>query len=95
MVKTTFNSGFHPPTRWDPLVAATMLRRPEPTKERVELAILSKTAIEITHLTRFTHLLLLRIHRYMWHNHVDTWAYANNSGRILDLNKIRYLHYIL
>jgi len=41
--------------------------------------------------------LLLRILRYMWRNHVDTWAQANNSGRNLDLNKIQFshLHYIL
>jgi len=32
----------------------------------------------------------------MWSNHVATWAYVNNSGRNLDLNKIRFLqlHYI-
>jgi len=74
-----------------------MLRSPEPTKERVEPTILSLTAIEITHLTRFTLLLLLRIQRYMCRNHVVTWAYAINSGRILDLNKIRFLclHYLL
>jgi len=74
-----------------------MLRRLEPTKERVEPTILSTIAIEITHLTRFALLLLLRIIRYMWRNHVATWAQANNSGRNLDLNKIRFshLHYIL
>jgi len=42
-----------------------MLRFPEPTKQKVEPAILSITAIEITHLTRFTLQLLLRIKRYM------------------------------
>jgi len=33
----------------------------------------------------------------MWRNHVATWAQANNSCRILDLNKIRFshLHHIL
>ena len=33
----------------------------------------------------------------MWRNHVATWALANNSGRNLDLHKIRFshLHYIL
>jgi len=36
-----------------------MLHRPEPTKERVEPTIRSIIAIEITHLTRFTLLLLL------------------------------------
>jgi len=74
-----------------------MLCRPEPTKERVEQTILSTIAIEITHLTRFALLLLLRIPRYMWRSHVATWAQANNSGRNLDLNKIRFshLHYIL
>jgi len=32
----------------------------------------------------------------MWRNHVATWAQANNSGKNLDLNKIRFsrLHYI-
>jgi len=74
-----------------------MLRRPAPTKERVEPTILSIIAIEITLLTRFTLLLLPRIQRYKWRNHVATWACAINSGRNLDLNKIRfsYLHYIL
>jgi len=74
-----------------------MLRSPEPTKERVEAPILSIIAIEITHLTSFTPLLLVRIQRHMCRNHVATWAYANNSGRNLDLNKIRfsYLHHIL
>jgi len=91
------NSGLQPPTRWEPFVAGTMLRRPEPTKETVEPIILSIIAIAITHLTRFTLLLLLRIQRCMWRNHVATWAKANNSGRNLDLNKIRfpYLQYIL
>jgi len=58
-----------------------MLRRPEPNKERVEPTNLSTIAIDITHLTRFDLLLLL----------------PNNSGRNLDLNKIRFLHlhYIL
>jgi len=74
-----------------------MLRRPEPTKEKVELTILSTIAIEISHLTSFALLLLLRILRYMWRNHVATWAQANNTGRNLDLNKIHFshLHYIL
>jgi len=74
-----------------------MLHRPEPTPEIAELTILSITAIEVTHLTMFTILLLLRIERYMWRNHVATLAYANNSVRNLDLNKIRfsYLYYIL
>ena len=56
-----------------------MLCRPEPTKERVEQTILSIIAIEITHLTWFALLLLLRIQRYMWLCHVTTWA--NNNGR--------------
>jgi len=51
-----------------------MLRRPDPTKETVELMIFSIIAIAITHLTRFTLLLLLRIQRYMWRSHVTTWA---------------------
>jgi len=74
-----------------------MLRRPEPTKEGIEPRILSKIAIEITHLTMFALLLLLRSLRYTWRNHVAIWAQANNSGRNLDLNKIRFshLHYIL
>jgi len=69
-----------------------MLRRPKPTKQRVELTILSTIAVEITHLTRFTLLLLLRFLRYMWRNHIATWAQADNRGRNLDLNKIRFLH---
>jgi len=73
-VRLQVNSGLQPPTRWEPFVAGTMLRRPEPTKETVEPTILSILAIEITHLTRFTLLLLLRIQRYMWRNHVATWA---------------------
>jgi len=28
------SSGLHAPSCWDPLCAAIMLRRPEPTKER-------------------------------------------------------------
>jgi len=35
-LKATFNGRFQPLTRCDPCVAATMLSRPEPTKERVE-----------------------------------------------------------
>jgi len=42
-----------------PIVAATMQRRPEPIKKRAEPTILSIIAIEITHLTIFTLLLLL------------------------------------
>jgi len=42
-----------------------MFRSYELTKKRVELMILSITAIAITHWTRFTLLLLLRIQRYM------------------------------
>jgi len=59
--------------------------------------ILSIIAIEITHLTSFTLLVLLRIQRYMCRNHVATWSYANNSCRTLDLNRIcfSHLHYIL
>jgi len=66
------NTGLQPPTLWEPFVAGTMLRRPEPIKERVESTILSIIAIEITHLIRFALLLLLRILRYMWRNHVAT-----------------------
>jgi len=51
-----------------------MLRRLEPTKERVKPTILSIIAIEITHLSSFTLLLLLRIVHYTWRNHVATWA---------------------
>ena len=70
---------------------------PESTKESVEPTILSIITIEITHLTRFTLLLLLRIQRYIWRNHVASWAYTNTSDRNLELNKIRfsYVHYIL
>ena len=68
------NSGLQPSTRCEPFLAGTMLRRPEPTKETVEPMILRIIAIVITHLTRFTLLLLLRIQRYMWRNHVATWA---------------------
>jgi len=74
-----------------------MLRRPQPTKERVKQTCLSTIAIGITHLIRFSLPWLLRILRYMWRNQVATWAQANNSGRNLDLNEIRFshLHYIL
>jgi len=46
------NSGLQPPALWEPFVAVTMLRRPEPTKETVEPMILSIIAIALTHLTR-------------------------------------------
>ena len=72
-LKTTFNRGLESPTHWDPFVAATMLRRPEPTKEKVEPTILSVIAIEITHFTMLTFQLLLRILRYMWCHHGTTW----------------------
>ena len=84
------NSGLQPPTRWEPFVAGTMLRRSEPTKETFEPMILCIIATVITHLTRFTLLLLLRIQRYMWRNHVATEALDDNSGKNLDLNKIRF-----
>jgi len=67
-------SGLQLPTRWEPFVAGTMLRRSEPTKDTVEPTILSIIAIALTRLPRFTLLLLLRIRRYMWRNHVATWA---------------------
>jgi len=51
-----------------------ILHRPEPTKETVEPMILSIIAIEITDLTRFILPVLLQIQRYMWRNHVATWA---------------------
>jgi len=51
-----------------------MLRRPEPTDERIKSTILSIIAIEITHLIGFTLLILLLILRHMLHNHVATWA---------------------
>jgi len=35
-----FNTGSHPPTRWEPFVAGAMLCRPETTKKRVEPTIL-------------------------------------------------------
>jgi len=44
------NTGLQPLTRGRPFVAGTILRRPEPTKERVEPTILSIMAFEITHL---------------------------------------------
>jgi len=47
---------------------ATMLRRPH-RRTVVEPPTLSIIAIEITHSTGFTFLLLLRIQRYMWRNH--------------------------
>jgi len=56
-------TGLQPPTRREPYVAGTMLRRPEPTKEGVEPTIFSIIAIEITHLSRFALLLLVRIQR--------------------------------
>jgi len=68
------NSGLRPPTRWEPFAAGTLLRRQKPTNETVEPMILSIIAIEITDLTRFILPVLLRIQRYMWHNHVATWA---------------------
>jgi len=86
------NNGQKPLTRCEPFVTGTMLRRPEPTKKRVEPTILSIIAIEIRHLTRFALLLLLQILHCMWRNHVATRAWANNSGRNLDLNKIRFSH---
>jgi len=64
-VELQVKTGLQPPTRWKPFVAGAMLSHPEPTKEveRVEPTILSIIAIEITHLTRFALLLLLRILR--------------------------------
>jgi len=59
------NTGLQPSTRWEPFVAGTLLCLPEPTKERVEPTVLSIIAVEITHLTRFALLLLVRIQRYM------------------------------
>jgi len=47
-------------------VAALIVRRPEPTKERVERTTLGITAIELPHLNRFTLLLLLRIQRWAY-----------------------------
>ena len=69
-----FNTGLQPPTRWEPLVAGTMLCRPQQTKERVEPTILSKIANDIRHLTRFALLFLIQILRYMWRIHVATCA---------------------
>jgi len=73
-VRLQVNTGLQSPIRWEPFVAGTMLRRPEPTEERVEPTMLSIIATEMTHLIRFTLLLLLRDLRYMWCNHVATWA---------------------
>jgi len=67
-------NGLQPPTCWESFVAGTMLRRPKPTKERVEPTILNIIAIEIRHLTRFALLLQLRILRHMCSNSVATWA---------------------
>jgi len=44
-------------------------------------------------MTRFTFLLLLQIQRYMWRNHIPTWAYAKNSGRNLDLKMIQFSYF--
>ena len=85
------NIGLQPPTRWEPFVAGTMLRRPKPTKEGVEPTILSKIAIEITHLTRFAMLLLLRILRYMWRNHVTTWLKPGMWKRKLKAEAVLFL----
>jgi len=71
-------------------VAITVMHRSEATKERVEWKTLGITAIEISHSTRFTLLLLLRRQRYMSRNHVATWDFAKNNGRNLNLNKIRF-----
>jgi len=73
-----------------------MLRRPQPTKERVEPTILSVIAIDISHLTRFTFLLLIRIQRYLWRNHIITWANVISSDMNFDLNNIwvTCLHFI-
>jgi len=68
------NTGLQPPTRWEPFVAGTILRCPEPTKEIIEPRILSIIANAIANLSRFTLLLLLRILSYMWRNHFATWA---------------------
>jgi len=59
--------------------AAIMLLHPKPTKERVGTTTLGTTAIEITHSTRFTLLLLLvlRTQRYTWRNNAAThWMTA-------------------
>ena len=73
------NTGLQPPACWEPFVAGIMLRRPESSKEKVEATTLTIIAIKIRHLTRFALLWLLRIQRYMWRNHVATWAYASAS----------------
>ena len=39
------NSGLQPSTRWEPFVASTMLRPPEPTNQRVEPTILSTSDV--------------------------------------------------
>jgi len=59
-----FNDEFQPPTRWEPFVAATMLRLPDPTKEPVKPTSVRTTAIAIPLATRFT--LQFRIQGYMW-----------------------------
>jgi len=44
-LKTTFNKGFQPPTRWELFLAATMLHCLEAPKQRLELTIPCVTAI--------------------------------------------------
>jgi len=73
---------WQPPTRLEPFVVGTPLHRPEPTKERLEPTILSIRAIEITHLTSFTLLFQLRIQRYVWRNHVATWARGGSGSGV-------------
>jgi len=58
--------------RTEVAVAATMLRRPVPTNERVQTTTLGITAAEILQSTRGTLLLLLRTRLYVWRNHVAT-----------------------
>jgi len=90
--------GFQPPRRGEQLfVAAAMLRRPEPTKVRVEPMTCGTTAIEFPHSTRLTLLLLLRIQRYMWrittpHNCLWIWqmfSVWNCTSKVIESN---YLH---
>jgi len=59
-------------TAFSSLVHSNVHLCPETTKERVEPSTFSIMAIEITHSTGFRLVLLLRIQRYMWRNHVAT-----------------------
>jgi len=50
------STGLQPPTRWEPFVSGTMLRLPEPTKEKVEPTILSTIIIIIFYCGLIVHI---------------------------------------